>query len=598
MDTTTGGTTTTTCTPATELGLTKFKDPLRIPPKITIPNGRSVHALRIDMREESVRLHSELPPTRVWTYNGSFPGPTIDVHRGQRLDVEWTNSIIGSFPVTAVELPLDQVTGGPGRDGGQPRMDVAALPPWTVVHLHGAHTDGGNDGWTENAVLPGGVQLARYVNEQRSSMLWYHDHAMAITALNVTAGLVGMYLLRDAEEDALNLPHGRREIPLVLCDRNLDLDGNGDYTGDLLYKTKITSDGIKIPFTGPFNVVNGVIWPHLCVEARWHRFRVVNASSLRPYGLVLRDEQGAPIPGALVQIGTDGGLLPAPVAVDGITLAPAERADILIDFGKLRGRTVVLGNTLPPPIPGAASPNPDIMQFRVSEERVADTFALPHTLSTSFVRLTHDVLPHDHGHRWVVLTLLKGNHPEMWEMVEVPKDEIPAAFPVAGIVQVTLADGKTRTLKRVSRTFRDAMNYHIPYNGWEVWNFLNLSEVNHPMHLHLVEFQTIGAGRERFDRSTFDNKVGGTRSPVTYLGPGTLDPGEQGWKDTIRVGDPVAGELVKIAARFTGGTGQYMYHCHIFEHEDEGMMRPFVVAPKEVMAVDPMGHGGGHGHGS
>src|SRR5436309_9432391 len=128
-----------------ELGLTKFLDPLRIPPVISIPAGRPRASLKITMRRANARLHSELSPTPVWTYNGSFPGPTIEVRSGQKVHVTWENAIKGSFPVVAVELPVDKATPGPGRDGAEPRANVAALPPWTVVHLHGARTNAYND---------------------------------------------------------------------------------------------------------------------------------------------------------------------------------------------------------------------------------------------------------------------------------------------------------------------------------------------------------------------------------------------------------------------------------------------------------------------
>ncbi|MCA1695234.1 MAG: copper oxidase, partial [Actinobacteria bacterium] len=193
-------------------------------------------------------------------------------------------------------------------------------------------------------------------------------------------------------------------MPLILCDRNLDTDVHGNLTGELLYKTKITPDNIKIPFTGPFTLVNGVIWPHLNVDACWYRFRLLNASNFRSYGLELRDEHDAPITGALHQIGTDGGLLPAPVALSNLTLAPGERADILIDFSAFRGRSPRLANTLTPAIPGATSPNPEVMQFRVAGAPAHDNFMLPGVISSSFVRLTHDALPKDHAHRWLALT--------------------------------------------------------------------------------------------------------------------------------------------------------------------------------------------------
>ncbi|MGH3803214.1 MAG: multicopper oxidase domain-containing protein, partial [Pseudonocardiaceae bacterium] len=197
------------------------------------------------LRTERVTLHSQLPPTTVWTYNGSSPGPTIRLRRGQKLPVNWQNEITGNFPVTSVQVQSANPfqTPGPGRDGVAPRPEVAVLPPWTVVHLHGAETGAGNDGWPENAVLPGNSQLAEYPNDQQATALWYHDHAMAITALNVMSGLMGMYLIRDDEEDALGLPHGKHEVPLIICDRNLDTDADGNLTGELLHKVHILRPG-------------------------------------------------------------------------------------------------------------------------------------------------------------------------------------------------------------------------------------------------------------------------------------------------------------------------------------------------------------------
>jgi FtsP/CotA-like multicopper oxidase with cupredoxin domain len=586
---------------AAGLSLIKFLDPMPIPPVIAVPPHQKKWQLEITMKKARVKLHSQLPVTTVWTYNGSFPGPTIMVHHKQELRVRWQNEIIGKFPVTAVEVQSTTPLGtpGPGRDGVDPRADVAALQPWTVVHLHGARTGGGNDGWTENAVLPDNAQHALYPNEQQSTTLWYHDHAMAITALNVMSGLVGMYLIRDAEEDALGLPHGKHEVPLIITDRNLETDENGNLTGELLHKVNIlqtTPEKITLPFLGPFTLVNGVIWPHLRVDARWVRFRVLNASNARFYRFELRDESNAMISGVMHQIGSDGGLLPAPVTLDQLTLAPAERADILINFADFQGKHLTLVNTFDPPFePGTTTPNPDVMQFRVDSTPAHDSFTLPSKLSPSFVRLTHDTLP-EHGHRWLVLTLLQNRHPEMWEMVEV--DQPPSALPADGIVQVMLpGDTKPKTLQRVSRTFRDAANFYIPQEGWEMWRILNLSPVAHPIHLHLVHFQVLG--RELFNANSFDTTVGGTTTPVTHLGAGPLDPNEQGWKDTVRVSGQVVdgvlqGELVSIISQFSGASGRFMYHCHIFEHEDEGMMSTFVVMPQEVMAIDPHMSDGHH----
>ena len=566
--------------------LTKYRDPLRIPPV------RKAHgSLEVTMRAARARLHSELPLTPVWTYDGHFPGPTIEVRSGERLCVSWRNEIKGRFPAAAVQL--QDTTTGPGRDGAQPRPEVEALPPWTVVHLHGAHTGATNDGWTENGILPGRTQLAEYPNDQAATTLWYHDHAMAVTALNVYAGLAGMYLIRDDEEDALDLPDGRHEVPLIVCDRNLDLDADGRFTGELLYKQTIARTEpmeVKFPFTGPYTLVNGVIWPHLEVDARWYRFRMVNASNLRPYTFELRDEEGGPIHGALQQIGSDSGLLPVPAALDSLTLHPGERADVLIDFSAFRGASLTLVNTLPAPLPpGVAADNPDVMQFRVRSRRVRDRFKLPARLSPSFEQIDHETLGHDHGHRWLALTLLDERHPEMWEMVEIQAP--PPGPAIDGIVQVKLKDGTVKTLQRVSRDFKDAANFYVTEDMWEQWRIINLSPVPHPIHVHLIRFQAMS--REKFDIAAFDNEVGGTTAPVAFASTGELAPGERGWKDTIVVGNS---ELVTIAGRFTGGSGRFMYHCHILEHEDEGMMRTFVVMPEEVMALDPhMHHGPHHG---
>ena len=532
---------------------------------------------------------------------------------------------MGAYPATAVDVdillpPNPLPSTGAGRDGATPRPEVAALPPWTVVHLHGARTGAGNDGWTDNAVLPGLAQLAEYPNDQPSATMWYHDHAMAVTALNVYSGLAGMYLIRDAEENALHLPRGEREIPLVVCDRNLDQDENGEYTGDLLYKRLklplTVPDAIQdhVPGTGPFTLVNGVIWPHLDVEPRWYRFRMLNASNFRPYTFELRDEHGAPVNNALYQIGTDSGLLRAPAALDdpnnpaarGLTLHPGERADVLIDFRAFRGTSLTLVNTLlgAVPVPDLISANPDVMQFRVRSWPAHDHFKLPATLSPSFKRLTHDAVPkpHEqtvpkpHEHRWLALVGLEGKHPEMWEMEELEKKDVPPNLPLDGIVQVdVIDDGETvtKTLKRVSRDFKDAATFYVEQDAWEQWNIINLTSgeatLAHPIHVHLIRFQAIGDQRDVRDVSKFGGTpgipFGGTTTPIPLSDKPKDErtPGEKGWKDTI-VLQP--GELLSIAGQFGGGSGRYMYHCHILEHEDEGMMRTFVVMPEKVMPFD------------
>lgn len=606
--------------------LTPYLDALRVPPTLrpeptTDPRGAQVE---VELTETWTRLHSQLPPTRVWTYNGHFPGPTFEVRRGQRIRVAWTNRLTGAYPVTSVAVErgdaADPNTNHPGRDGVKPDPDVAALPGWIVTHLHGAETGGGNDGWAENAVGYGDAQLSEYPNNHQATQWWYHDHAMNITRWNVYAGLVGTYLVRDAEEDALRLPRGRHEMPLILSDRNLDADEEGRPNGSLLHKVinlgpdPESGKDVTLPFTGPYTTVNGTIWPHLEVEPRWYRFRLLNASNARVFNLALVDERGVPVPeGTVQQIGSDGGLLPRPVPLSFVdsqdparrrTLpaAPAERFDLLIDFRALRGRKLRLVNVgttgFGAPDPAAGIAYPQIMEFRVEKEAVRDPFVLPSTLSASFQRLSHDI---PHGHRLVLLsppgTVGGGGHPEIWEMTDVTEEvgETPVV-PAEGIVQLRGADGTLKTYRRIARMFDDTLGFKVAHNDTEQWSFLNLGGPTHPMHIHLADFQLLA--RDSYDVTGFDPALGGTQEgrPLTHQPdrPVPIAPNETGWKETYQV---PAGQMVSLMGRFDGAHGRFMYHCHLLEHEDAGMMRPFTVMPPEVLKFDH-GHGGGHPHGA
>ncbi|MEV5342903.1 O-aminophenol oxidase PhsA [Streptomyces sp. NPDC052676] len=599
--------------------LTPYVAPLSVPPVLRPETGDVLRETEIALRPTWVRLHPQLPPTLMWGYDGQVPGPTIEVRRGQRVRIAWTNRIPkgSEYPVTSVEVPVrapgtPPATTEPGRGGVKPNKDVAALPAWSVTHLHGAQTGGGNDGWADNAVGFGDAQLSEYPNDHQAVQWWYHDHAMNITRWNVMAGLFGTYLVRDDEEDALHLPSGEREIPLILADRNLDTDEDGRLNGRLLHKTVVvnpahpeTGKPVSLPFTGPYTTVNGRIWPYADVDAAWYRFRLVNASNARVYDLVLVDEDGDPVPGVMHQIGSDGGLLPRPVPIDfdedlpTLTAAPAERFDLLVDFRGLAGRTLRLVNKGPNRPAGVPDPvgnvrYPEVMEFRVGACEEPDTFELPEVLSGSFRPLTHDI---EHGHRLIVLTPPAtkgaGGHPEMWEMIEV---ENPGGIqvPTDGVIQVTGPDGRTRTYRRMARTFNDALNYTIAEGSHEQWSFLNLAPILHPMHIHLADFQLLG--RDAYDVSGFDPAIGGTRAPIRY-DAGTripLAPNERGYKDVFRV---PGNQMLRVMGRFDGAYGRFMYHCHLLEHEDMGMMRPFVVMPPEALKFDHGGAHGGHGEG-
>lgn len=446
----------------TRADLVPFTDPLRVPPVLR-PRWSGTLGVPLTVRAQPawVTLHSQLPRTLVWAYDGHFPGPTIEVRRGERLRVAWRNE------------------------------------------------------------LSGAVRLASYDNDQPASGLWYHDQAMVLTVPTVMTGLTGAYLIRDEVEDALQLPHGGHEVPLLLADRD-------------------------IPSTGSFTLVNGAIWPYLAVEPRWYRFRLVNASDARVYRLGLVDVAGGTVPGAMYQIGSDGGLLPAPVPLESLTLAPAERADVLIDFRALAGGSLRLLDTAP-----GATPEPGVMKFRVGTRPVRDTFTLPAVLDPGFVRLDHDTAP-GHQDRWAALIPADpagGGDPELWELAELAGTSgVPV--PSDGIIQVREADGTVRTFRRTARTSTDQLDLAGADAGQQ-WSVLNLGGRTRPVHLHEGRFQALSRAEYTVADGgvpRFDAAVGGTVRPVGYADAGTLDANEQGWKDVIRVG---AGDLVRIAA----GTG-------------------------------------------
>jgi o-aminophenol oxidase len=590
---------------APNYGLAKFLDPLRIPPVIRPHSWWHQEDITINMTRVGVRLHSQLPVTTVWAYEGQFPGPTIEVRAGKRLRVAWRNEIDGTIPLVAVRAPVAEANRPGSRDAqGNPLPvidGVAELPAWHVVHLHGALTNGGNDGWAHNATLRGHAQLTEYPNDQRSTTLWYHDHAMAVTRFNVHAGLAGMYLIRDDEEDGLELPSRDHEIPLVITDRNLDTDpATGALTGQLLFKPAEVAPGVIIPVTGPFNLVNGVIWPHLDVDARWYRFRVVNTANSRFYTLNLIDEAGALHNDAVRVIGTDGGLLPAPAPMPagGLILAPSERADVLVDFSRFAGQRLRLTNTA---VPVGGAVEPDLMEFRVENRDRHDPFELPAKLSSTYVRLEHGTtVPEDHDHVFVAL-VPPGSageaHPQMWELAEITgTDEVPAELPAAGVIQLTdPADGRVRTFRRVASVFDDTTTFFIDHDRWAVWNLVHLGGPTHPIHIHMSQFQLLtrrNLPQTGGNVTGFDVAVGGTTAPLPAPGPGLrpIQRYEEGWKDVFQV---QAGEWVTVAGQFAGATGEFMYHCHILDHEDEGMMRPFVVHPPEVARFHTHP---GHGH--
>ena len=558
--------------------------------RLTVRMGAGVH-----------RFHRDLPASRIWGYDGTVPGPTIEVERGQPVTVEWRNELEAPFPVV-VTIPADATDADgvpvqclPGLSGGEPDRHAAELTGHTVVHLHGGLTPASDDGWAENIFAPGQPALYHYPMNQRAAMLWYHDHVMGITKLDVYAGLAGLWIVRDGRERELGLPEGPPfEVPLLIQDRNFDLDEGGNLTGQLIHKT----DPEVMEAFPPFTVVNGKVWPVLDVQPTTYRFRVLNGSNARTYRLVLLHE-GEPALERIVQIGTDHGLLraSAPVPSDGLVLAPAERADLLVDFSDLGpGSELTLLNTAAAPFDGAPFPAadaeqaanldgllpyPQVMRLRVLPG-TATRRTIPRELATDYDSPPADALSAA-ARRVIALVERELDHaPNMLTMRELAIVGDDQTGPL-----VTVRDGEETTRYRsVAAHFEDTTTFFPMLGRYEVWQLVNLTGDTHPIHLHLDPFQILSRRPIRYEIP--EGGVGDRdltavitlqRDPNDKLDH-AIDDNERGLKDTIRVNP---NEIVEIAVRFTTYSGRYMYHCHILEHEDRDMMRPFVTMPPELM---------------
>jgi spore coat protein A len=625
-----------------------YVDQLPIPPVLR-PAKNGHHGrppLTVTLRPKLVRLHRHLPLTPVWSYDhrctdhdacacepaerewlaeNSFLGPTLEAERDTPLLVRYSSDL---DPNAGLPFRTVIVTQGnddppaqniPGQaPGGDPQPGADDVRPWNVVHLHGGRTAALADGWPENAMLAGQSQVMEYSNSQPATMLWYHDHAMGITRYNVFSGLAGGYLVRDDVERAANLPSGDAELPLVLMDRNLETAEDGRFTGRMLHKITAGADTDHpgtAEFFGPFTLVNGRIWPKTQVRRRRYRLRVLNASNARAYRLrlvrlgpdgvtpaePLDDLQARP--DVVWQVGSDGGLFHHPVQLPagGLILGPAERADLVVDFSGFQdGDRIAFVNTAFAPWngsgvdnPGEVSPDdllpfPHVMRFDVHGGPVDDVSAVltASTVLSGAVKqpLTHDDLPHDHDHQLIALV----EHPVgmlmLYELQEVGPDRPPTAL---GQITVQNPDGTQQAYTPVANHFEDAVSVVIPYGQTQVWKILNLTEDTHPFHVHLVESQVLG--RATLDDSGFDPETGtALDKPIVIGAPDVVpvDGNEEGLKDVVRANPH---EMIQIAATFDGFTGRYMYHCHVIEHEDRDMMRPFLVLPGYAMGGMNMG---------
>ena len=448
----------------------RFDVPLPIPHVLEpIRTDATTDYYEIVQREARIEILPGLH-TLIWGYNGTFPGPTIKARRGRTAVVRHVNRL--------------------------------ATP--TVVHLHGGVTPPESDGFPMDHVMPGEARAYVYPNIQRAATHWYHDHAMDRTGRNIYMGLSGLYVLEDDDERAPGLPEGPYDVPLLIQDRLFTSDGSFHYK-------MVNHFGAR---SGTM-LVNGAPWPRLDVSTRAYRFRIVNGSNATPLRLAL--SSGDP----LMQIATDGGLLPTPVVCRQIPLAMAERVEVIVDFSRHAvGTDIILQNLNTRGPTGSISG--EIMQFhvgrverdgsvvptRLAESEAPDRSAAVRTRHFVFsVRPSFDPLPSP-----------------SWRINGQRFDpEVPIASPRYGDVEV-----------------------------WRFTNkrFLGALGIVHPVHVHLVTFKVLA-------------RNGGP--PLAH---------ETGWKDTVSVDRD---EDVSVLARFDGFRGRYLLHCHNLEHEDHSMMARFDV---------------------
>ena len=474
---------------------------LPIPPVLE-PNVRlgAMH-YRVAMRQGTAMMHPDLPPVPIFGYQGIYPGPTLRARPGQHVIITWENAL----PVQHI-LPVDQ------------RIHGAMGPETrTITHLHAGRTTPRNDGYPDDWHLPGTSRTHWYPNPQGGSTLWYHDHALGTTRLNVYAGLAGFYLI----EDNRFLPAAPFDIPLLLQDRSFKPDGT------LFYPETFVPE-----FFGQTITVNGAVWPVLDVEPRPYRLRLLNGANGRFFRLTLSNGDFFHL------VGTDGGLLPQAMAVERLLLTPAERIEVLVDFTPWAGETIMLHNDAQAPYPSGAAARLDCMAFRVCKKLSGTPLALDETLRA----------------------FAQPRRPWQQELgAPVRTRDLALTMRTDPIGQIHLLD---------DRLWDDPITEEPLLGAVEHWRLINLTPDTHPIHLHSGFFQVLG--RARCDVARFQRD----RQVVLLEPEHPPQPWELGQKDTVCVHP---GEMTRIAMRFGPFPGRYVWHCHMLEHEDYEMMRPFVI---------------------
>jgi FtsP/CotA-like multicopper oxidase with cupredoxin domain len=484
-----------------------------------------------------VNVSDDLPPQRLWTFDGISPGPTYVAHYGTPILIRNRNLL-------------------PSDNGGFGLNSVS-------THLHNGHTPSESDGFPCDYFAANQYydqyypnQLAGFLSTHQAtngdinealSTLWYHDHREGFTAQNVYKGLVGSYILFNNldtgdENTGYHLPSfPNYDIPMLFADRCFDAE-----TGDLVFDT-FNIDGIL----GDKFMVNGVIQPVLHVSPRRYRFRWTNTGPSRFLQLYLTDLTNRSAPQPFWQISNDGNLLPHPIQVPAVALGVAERADVIIDFAQYAGKTIYIENRLNQPN-GQGGPTGSVvsggngflmLKIIVDQASVADSSVAPST-NVSFYTLPS----------------------------------------VSGSPRITRSfnfdQGRNGEWYVNGRLFScNTSRFTVQQNSLEQWNLQNGWGWSHPVHVHMEEHQVI-RGAPGLYGSSSDDSSNYSRWGSQYCWSGCDNAGESGVnlarKDTVRL---VPRSSANIKMRFRDWLGRYPMHCHNVIHEDHSMMIRFDIAP-------------------
>ncbi|NLU82407.1 multicopper oxidase domain-containing protein [Rhodococcus sp. HNM0569] len=524
----------------------------------------------LDATSTTHRFHRDLAPGAALAYGGcSYLGPVVTAQRGVPTTVEYRNRITAHPFAADVDTSLHGLS---ERD----RTDVP-----TSMHLHGGVTPPEFDGHPQQISRPGQGMTYRFPNRQDATMLWYHDHAMAMTRLNAHAGLAGVYVLRDEFDtgeaaNPLGLPSGEFELELVLQEKIVNSDGSQS-----IRSTPIVPQGRwEGGAVGDVGVVNGKIWPYTRVARGLYRLRILNAASFSVWDLHFSNHMRFWV------VGMEGGLLDAPAPTTRVRLSPGERVDVLVDFGELApGESVELRNS-EPAAPQAAQIGavhmPVFLRFDVDSGR-GHTGGVPHALRSG------PGLPPAVG------PVPRADHVRTVSLSQPSDVRLPPS--IMSLNNLTFASD----------------DIEMPRQGTvEQWNIVNATPDPHPIHLHLVHFRVV-------ERHAIDTLAMCARQPQPPLGiKWTPDPDpyvvdvphgpeawETGFKDTV-ICDP--NSVTRIVAYFPtadelgfdpdatfrgpdadghdghdphhehgadespGELQGFVWHCHILDHEDHDMM--------------------------